>query len=63
MVLQNPANKGVIAKIVFPKGLLVKCEAPGVAGGFFLISILSISVWVELIRQLYFVWVEGVRWF
>ena len=35
MVRQNPANKGVTAKIFFPKGLWVKCEAPALAGAFF----------------------------
>ena len=35
MVCQNHASKGVIAKIVFLKGL-VKGEAPAVAGAFFL---------------------------
>jgi hypothetical protein len=34
MVRQNPASKGVIAKILFPKGLWVKCETPAVAGVF-----------------------------
>jgi hypothetical protein len=45
MVRQNPANKGVTAKILFPDGLWVKCEAPGIGPrGFFPISILSIAV-------------------
>ena len=34
MVCQNHASKGVIAKIVFPNGLWVKCETPAVAGAF-----------------------------
>jgi hypothetical protein len=34
MVGQNPANKGAIAKIFFPKGLWVKCETPAVARAF-----------------------------
>ena len=34
MVRQNPASKGVIAKIVFLNGLWVKCETPAVAGAF-----------------------------
>jgi hypothetical protein len=38
MVRQNPASKGVIAKIVFLKGLRVKGErrSPGAGRGFFL---------------------------
>jgi hypothetical protein len=39
-----------------------KRKAPELAGTF-LISILSITVWVELIRQLYFFWIERVKWF
>jgi hypothetical protein len=35
MVGQDPANKWVIAKIVFSNGLWVKCEVPAVAGAFF----------------------------
>jgi hypothetical protein len=41
----------------------VKVETHGIGRGLFLISILSIAVWVELIRQLYFVLFEWVRWF
>jgi hypothetical protein len=37
MVGQNPASKGVIAKIFFLNGLRFKCEAPAVAGAFSLI--------------------------
>jgi hypothetical protein len=40
-----------------------KTKSPGFGRGLFLISILSITVWVELIRQLYLVLIEGVRWF
>jgi hypothetical protein len=35
MVRQNPANKWVIAKIVFLNGLGFKSEAPAIAGAFF----------------------------
>jgi hypothetical protein len=34
MVRQNPANKGVIAKIVFLKDLGLKSEAPASAEAF-----------------------------
>jgi hypothetical protein len=34
MVRQNPANKGVIAKIVFLKDLWIKGKTPAVAGAF-----------------------------
>jgi hypothetical protein len=34
MVGQNPASKGVIAKIVFLKDLGFKCETPAVGRGF-----------------------------
>jgi hypothetical protein len=44
MVRQNIANKGVTAKVFFPNGLWVKCEALAVCRGFFLISILSRAV-------------------
>jgi hypothetical protein len=37
MVGQNHASKGVMAKIVFLKGLWFKCETPAVAGAFSLI--------------------------
>jgi hypothetical protein len=48
MVCQNPASKGVTAKIVFPKGLWVKCETPAVAGAFFLLYTLIVSNGVKL---------------
>jgi hypothetical protein len=34
MVCQNPANKGVIAKIFFLNDLGLKCEAPAIAEAF-----------------------------
>jgi hypothetical protein len=35
MVGQNPASKGVTAKILFPNGLALNAKLPAVAGGFF----------------------------
>jgi hypothetical protein len=49
MVGQNPASKGVTAKIVFPKGLRLNAKPPAVAGGFFsLLYFLSVPNGVKL---------------
>src|SRR5216683_3623813 len=63
----------IAAKILQPNGLRpkycqqrtywLKCESPSRCRSFFLISILSIAVWMELTCQLYFLLFEGVRWF